>query len=238
MDATKRIAQTGYLLSDFSRTAMLWSLMGGESRPATELAMAANISPQNASNHLRLLLDANFLKVETLGRNKFYSLGGQEVAATLESMAAAFGKGRITNEIRGTVPPQLLFARTCYDHLAGELSVKILEEMSRKGFVEGRSRDYLLTEAGKAFFAKLGIDTDQAQSKRRRFAYSCLDWSRRLPHLAGSLGAALLQWMLQNQYVVRERSSRALRITDTGRREFSRVFSIRISRTGNGIAQA
>lgn len=106
--------------------------MGGESRPATELAMAANISPQNASNHLRLLLDANFLKVETLGRNKFYRLGSQEIAATLESMAAAFGKAPVTHEIRGTVPPQLLFARTCYDHLAGELSVKMLDEMSKR----------------------------------------------------------------------------------------------------------
>lgn len=211
--------------------------MGGESRPATELAMAANISPQNASNHLRLLLDAKFLKVETIGRNKFYRLGSQEVAATLESMAAAFGKAPVTHEFRGAVPPQLLFARTCYDHLAGELSVKILDEMSKRRFVEERSRDYMLTEAGKDFFVKLGIDTDTAQSKRRRFAYSCLDWSRRLPHLAGSLGAALLQWMLQNQYVAREKSSRALRITEAGRREFSRVFSIRINRAGNDIAQ-
>src|SRR5260370_30621860 len=94
MDAGNYLSRAGALIGEPSRAAMLWSLLGGESRPASELAMLANVSPQTASNHLRLLLDAGFLKVKAMGRNKCYSLAGPPRAAALESVAVSVPRKR------------------------------------------------------------------------------------------------------------------------------------------------
>src|SRR5206468_239470 len=91
MNATESLSKSASLIADHSRSAMLWSLLGGERRPASELALIANISPQTASNHLRLLLDAGFLKAESVGRNKFFRLAAPAVGVALESLAAAAG---------------------------------------------------------------------------------------------------------------------------------------------------
>ncbi|HEX7893499.1 MAG TPA: metalloregulator ArsR/SmtB family transcription factor, partial [Terriglobales bacterium] len=91
MNATTSLSKAASLIADPSRSAILWSLLGGESRPASELAMIANISPQTASNHLKLLLEAGFLKAEAIGRNRFYKLGTPTVGVALESLAATVG---------------------------------------------------------------------------------------------------------------------------------------------------
>jgi len=83
--------------------------------------------------------------------------------------------------------PELIFARTCYDHLAGELGVAILSGLLRMQYLEEHSANYRLTSKGQAFITALGIDVSAALSSRRRFAYPCLDWSERVPHLGGAL---------------------------------------------------
>src|SRR5215470_9196299 len=119
MDAAQFLSRAGSLVGDPSRAAMLWSLLGGEARPASELAMLANVSPQTASNHLKLLVESGFLRVEALGRNKFYRLAGRPVAVALESLATA-ARGKNTSAgLAQLTAPELVFARTCYDHLAG-----------------------------------------------------------------------------------------------------------------------
>ena len=237
MDAGHFLSRAGTLVGDPSRAAMLWSLMGGESRPASELAMLANISPQTASSHLRLLVESGFLRVEALGRNKFYRLGGRAVAVALESLATA-AHGRIPSD--GTarhVAPDLVFARTCYDHLAGELGVAILRRLEAMEYLRQQSRDYRMTAGGEKFLRALGLDLDGAQVRRRRFAYACLDWSHRVPHLGGALGAALLDWLLRRRLMVRHKSSRALRLTDLGQRRLHQTFDIRLTHTGTAIAK-
>src|SRR5438067_2443954 len=182
MIATASLSKAASLIADSSRSAMLWSLLGGESRPASELAMIANVSPQTASNHLKLLLDAGFLKAEPMGRNRFYKLGTPTVGVALESLAAAIG-GSKPNGIAQQSAPELVFARTCYDHLAGELGVEILSRLREKNYLREHVRDYRLTTSGEKFLGALAIDRDGATAKRRRFAYPCLDWSQRVPHL-------------------------------------------------------
>jgi len=238
MDVGHRLAKAAALMGDPSRAAMLWSLLGGESRPASELAMLANISPQTASNHLRLLLDAGFLKATPAGRNKFYRLASPPVAAAIESLAGAVLPGhRPADGIARHTAPDLIFARTCYDHLAGELSVALLRALSARSYLRPHARDFQLTPEGGRFLEKLGVDVPAARSSRRRFAYACLDWSHRVPHLGGALGAALLDWMLRSRLVARRQHGRAVRLTDLGRDRFSRLFSIRIARDGRS-AQA
>jgi len=51
---------------------------------------------------------------------------------------------------------------------------------------------YATTAAGDAGLRVLGLDLETIRSQRRRFAYPCVDWSERRPHLAGALAAALL----------------------------------------------
>src|SRR5690242_7790185 len=134
MDAYN-LSKAGALIGDASRAAMLWSLMGGEARPASELAMLANVSPQTASNHLKLLVESGFLRVEALGRNKFYRLGGRPVAMALESLAGAVHGKNASAGLAQHAAPELVFARTCYDHLAGELGVAMLARLQRMDYL-------------------------------------------------------------------------------------------------------
>lgn len=214
---------------------MLWSLLGGEARPASELAMIANVSPQTASNHLRLLRDAGFLKVASTGRNKFYRLGHPFVSVALESLAAAAQGKKVQEGIAHHSAPELVFARACYDHLAGELGVAMLNRLRHMDYLSERAGDYFLTTRGETFLRDLGVDISGAQAKRRRFAYACLDWSHRVPHLGGALGAALLDWLQKTKTIVRRRASRAVRVTDSGRKQLSQCFAIRLSRSGTAI---
>ena len=236
MDAAYVLSKAGALIGDSSRATMLWSLMGGEARPASELAMLANVSPQTASNHLKLLVQSGFLRVEALGRNKFYRLGGRQVAIALESLATAAHAKSTAAGLAQHAAPELVFARTCYDHLAGELGVAMLASLHRMDYLRRHGRDYRLTSDGEKFFSTLDIDVKHAQTRRRRFAYACLDWSHRVPHLGGSLAAALLDWMFRGRLLVRRKASRALRLTDAGQNLLHRTFAIRLTRAGTAIA--
>lgn len=236
MNSANRISWTAALIGDPSRTAILCSLLGGESRPATELAMLANVSPQTASNHLRMLLNAGLLKVAVVGRNKFYRLSGPAVATALESLAVAVPGTRCLAGAAEQSAPELVFARTCYDHLAGELGVEILNRLQAKDYLRERSEGFALTAAGEDFLQAAGIDVARAQAQRRRFAYGCLDWSHHVPHLGGALGAALLDWLLRSRILVRRRASRAVRLTDMGEKQMDRFFGIRTRRNGIAIA--
>ena len=233
MNATTSLSRAASLIADPSRSAILWSLLGGESRPASELAMIANISPQTASNHLRLLLDGGFLKAEAIGRNRFYRLGAPTVGVALESLAATMGgKG---NGIAQQSAPELVFARTCYDHLAGELGVALLNRLRERKLIRESGRDYRLSMNGEKFFHDLGMHGNGASGKRRRFAYPCLDWSHRVPHLGGALGAALLEWLFHSKAIARQPGSRAVRVTDLGRKALNEVFGIELNRLGTAL---
>lgn len=235
MNATTSLSKAASLIADPSRSAILWSLLGGESRPASELAMIANISPQTASNHLKLLLEAGFLKAEAIGRNRFYKLGTPTVGVALESLAATLGGS--SSGIAQQSAPELVFARTCYDHLAGELGVAILNRLRERKHIREHGREYQLSSGGQKFFGDLRIDCDGASARRRRFAYPCLDWSQRVPHLGGALGASLLEWLLRSRGIARQKGSRAVRVTDAGRKTLNDAFEIKLNRFGTAILQ-
>ena len=233
MHATTSLSKAASLIADPSRSAILWSLLGGESRPASELAMIANISPQTASSHLKRLLDAGFLKAQAVGRNRFYKLGMSTVGVALESLAATIG-GK-TDGIARQSAPELVFARTCYDHLAGELGVVLLNRFCERQLIRENGRDYRVSKSGEKFLADLGIDLKELSGKRRRFAFPCLDWSQRVPHLGGALGAALLEWLLRSRSIARQRGSRAVRVTDLGHKTMKQVFGIELNRLGTAV---
>ena len=86
---------------------------------------------------------------------------------------------------------------------------------------------YDVSGDGAKALAAAGIDVQEARARRRRFAYACVDWSERRPHIGGALGAALLDVALRRRWVGQDLDSRALSVHPAGVRELSRRFGVR-----------
>ncbi|SPE40078.1 Transcriptional regulator, ArsR family [Candidatus Sulfopaludibacter sp. SbA3] len=204
-----------------ARARMLYCLMDGHARTSTELAMVAEVTPSTASAHLNRLKAGRLVQVFVQGKHRYYSLEGPNVARALEglSVLAGVAPGRF---VPGT-PSRLRAARTCYDHMAGTLGVRLHDRLQALGWL---SESYDVTAQGSPALEALGIGIAATRALRRRFAYGCLDWSERRPHVGGALGAALLQIALKRRWVIQDLDSRALSVTALGRREMSTRFGV------------
>ncbi|SFI24917.1 MULTISPECIES: hypothetical protein [unclassified Pseudomonas] len=125
-----------------------------------------------------------------------------------------------------STPCHLRHARSCYDHLAGELGVKVHDALLEREWMALQQGMYQLTPTGMEGMAELGLDLTARVQARRRFAYPCLDWSQRCAHVGGALGALLLDHMLLGGWLARTLDSRALTVTAKGRRRLASVFDI------------
>jgi DNA-binding transcriptional ArsR family regulator len=211
------------LLADPGRAAMLWALMDGSARPAGELTMIAGLSPSAASAHLARLTDGGLLSLEVRGRHRYFRIASADIAASIEALAnvaqVSAPQRAVARPVR-TVPFEMRYARTCYDHMAGELSVQVFERLVQRGLLTPHGTSLDATPEGVARFADWGIDLSAQKSRRRRFACTCPDWSERRPHLGGALGAALLDTWSAQGWVERTDRPRILRITPSGHRHF------------------
>ncbi|HEX7120507.1 MAG TPA: winged helix-turn-helix domain-containing protein [Longimicrobiales bacterium] len=228
MHADADIAPVAALLADAKRAAILFALSDGRALPASELARCARATPSTTSAHLARLVEGGLLAMERHGRHRYYRLAKPEIVAALEALAAVAPPARAATFRESQAGKAIRFARTCYDHLAGELGVRITDALLEQGALVPAGRDFELTAAGAARFAELGIDADRARRRRRAFARACLDWSERRYHLAGALGTALLDRFLELRWIERTPSSRAVRVTNDGRRAFQRHFSVQV----------
>ena len=195
------------------------ALMDGRALPANELATAAGLSAAGASEHLAQLLAGGLLTVIREGRHRYYRLANEHVASVLEGLATlghAQPASRTTAKRRRDNP--LRFARTCYDHLAGELGVSIASALQDRGLlVPGEGKRFSVTPAGAQWFAdKLGIETDALKLARHGIACGCLDWTERRYHLAGPLGASLLRRCVDLGFLRQGKEPRAVRLTLAG----------------------
>jgi DNA-binding transcriptional ArsR family regulator len=228
LDAT--VAPIAAAIGEPARARMLYCLVDGRARTSTELAIVAEVTPSTASVHLQRLREQRLVKVIAQGKHRYYSLDRPDVAGALEALNVLAGGARPFTP--GT-PPRLRGARTCYDHIAGTLGVALFDRFTSRGWLvdhgqEGREGNALvrLTKSGQAAFEAAGIDIETARASRRRFAFACLDWSERRPHLGGSLGAALLQLARRRRWVVQDLDSRALRVTAAGGRALHERFGV------------
>ncbi len=212
------------LIGDRARADVLTALMADRALTATELAGVAGVTKQTISAHLAKLVDAGLVAVESQGRHRYFRLADQDVAQLLESlMGVAFRTGAV-RVLASPREPALRKARVCYDHLAGEVGVRIYESlMQRRALVPGAD-GIELTKEGKRVFQKLRIDTDALAKKKRAFCRACLDWSERRNHLAGALGAALLARIVELGWAKRARDSRVVLLTATGQEALQRMF--------------
>jgi DNA-binding transcriptional ArsR family regulator len=217
------LSRIGALLADPGRAAMLWALMDGSARPAGELTMIAGLSPSAASAHLARLTEGGLLALEVRGRHRYFRIASADIAASIEALAnvaqVSAPQRPVPRPVR-TVPTDMRYARTCYDHMAGELSVRVFERLVGRGLLALNGASLEATPEGAARFSDWGIDLSAQRSRRRRFACTCPDWSERRPHLGGALGAALLDSWVAHGWVERTERPRILRITPAGHRHF------------------
>lgn len=225
MDADVNIAPVATLMGDVARARMLTMLMDGRAWTAKELAYGAGVTPQTASSHLAKLLQARLLVMERQSRHRYYRLASTSVSHAVEALMAVSPRQPADSAPEASLD-RLRLARTCYDHFAGRLGIKVTDAMVRRRLVRSSGRDFLLTAAGARLLERLGVDVPRARQNRRAFARQCLDWSERRPHLAGALGAALADRCFALHWVQRAREGRSITITPQGVRGFRRWLGI------------
>ncbi|TAM07575.1 MAG: transcriptional regulator [Paraburkholderia sp.] len=222
------LSRIGALLADPGRAAMLWALMDGSARPAGELTLIAGLSPSAASAHLARLAEGGLLALDVRGRHRYYRIATPDVAAAIEALMNVAQASTATlpaTKPARTVPLEMRHARTCYDHMAGEVAVQVFERLVGDGVLVCEGENIDATPGGAARLRDWGVDIGALRSRRRRFACTCLDWSERRPHLGGALGAALLDAWIAGGWVERASLPRVLRITPKGRRAFDTLIA-------------
>ncbi|AOT10622.1 ArsR/SmtB family transcription factor [Pseudoalteromonas luteoviolacea] len=220
------ISNVAGLIADPARSKMLIALMGGKALTATELTLEAEITAQTASSHLGKLVDGELLQVRKQGRHKYFQLKGQHVATVLEQLLVVSSYSSATVNT-GPADPRLKFARVCYDHLAGELGVKLYDALVSADMLIDLGEQSVLTEKGKAHFNSLGVDVSALEKAKRPICKSCLDWSERRNHLAGSLGRWVLDFIFEKQWAERDLDSRAITFSAKGLKSFHTTFLIK-----------
>lgn len=225
MKAGPDIAVVASLLGDPARANILTALMDGRALTASELAQAAGVTAQTASSHLAKLHDGGLIDQRKQGRHRYYQLSGPDVAQVLEGLMGLAARAGHMRRRTGPKDPALRRARVCYDHLAGEMGVRLFESMVQRGLVVGDD-PMLLTDAGQTFVAEFGLATDALTGSRRPLCKACLDWSARRTHLAGAVGAALFDRMQALGWTRREPDSRIVTFTPSGETAFRTCFPI------------
>ncbi|WP_170323249.1 metalloregulator ArsR/SmtB family transcription factor [Bradyrhizobium sp. STM 3809] len=221
------IAMVAALVGDPARANMLTALLSGRALTATELAQEAGVTPQTASSHLAKLEAGGLVEPEKQGRHRYYRLADPDVADVLEKLAGLAARAGHMRVRTGPKEPELRRARICYDHLAGDLGVQMLDSMTRQKLVRRRKQEIVLTEEGEQFLARhLRISPEMLAHPRRPVCKACLDWSARRHHLAGTLGAALMKRFTELKWAARDTTpgSRVVNFSRAGEKHFAALF--------------
>lgn len=226
--AAPGLAALAGLLADETRAAVCLALLDRRAWTGGELARYCGVAPSTMSEHLARLVDGGLLVRERQGRHGYVRLAGPDAARFVEDLAA-----------RVSAPPPapagglrahsasraLARGRTCYDHLAGRLGVAVTEAMTARGMLR-QDTGFALTDAGVDWLTGLGADLARSPNSRRPLARSCLDWTERRPHLAGTAGAELCRLVLDHGWATRIGTGRAVRVTPLGEHELARTLGI------------
>ena len=213
------LAGVAALIGDPARARMLTALMGGKALTATELSLEARVTASTASSHLAKLTAARIVAIEKQGRHRYFRLFDADIASALEELACVARQPRT-----GPADPAMRVARVCYDHLAGERGVWMLQQLRSRKILDGRDGSSVSRD-GESFFARFAIDLDALAESRRPLTRVCLDWSERRHHLGGALGAAILDRIFALRWAKRDLDSRALHFTPKGEQAFRAMFS-------------
>src|SRR5262252_9096411 len=162
------IAEVAALVGDPARAAMVSALLDGRALSATELALAARVTPQTASTHLAKLTGAGLLSVVRTGRHRHFRLASPTVAGMIEGIVAVALEKRPRYRPLSREARALSAARICYDHLAGRLSVDLTDSFAAREYVVLDDGVAEVTTAGTRFFTRFGVELPTPRSTRRR----------------------------------------------------------------------
>ncbi len=225
MDVAKQVAQVTAAIASPSRVRMLEALADGVARSAIDLAAIAQVQPNTASTHLRALSNANLIKVKQQGKYRYFQIKDKTVSDLFEIM----GEQIAVEDQQNRVPmSEMAFARTCYDHLAGWLGVRITAHLKQQNFIVEINNSFEATEQGKNFLGSLGVDINRARAAKRIFARSCRDWTENDSHIGGALGAEIYNCFKLQGWIVRNTDYREVFVTNQGKKLFNRYFQINI----------
>ncbi len=237
------IASVAALAADPARGRILLALGDGRGLPATVLADEAGVAASTASEHLGKMVRGGLLAVERQGRHRYFRLASPEVGEMIELLARLASPAPVKSLRQGTRAAAVRSARTCYDHLAGRLGTSLMGAMLDRGLLSGGDGlvvdgdrlsapgsevDYRLTPSGAEWFSELGIDF-AGLPRRRPLVRYCVDWSEQRHHLAGSLGAALCDRLLDLRWIRRAPRGRAVLVTDDGTEGLRESFGVDFS---------
>ena len=218
MNINPDIARLAALVTEPARAAMLLHLLDGRSWTATELARAAGIRAPATSAHLKKLVAAELIRVSPNGRHRYFRLASTGVAQLVEQLQGFAPIQAMATPGQRRASEALRTCRLCYDHLAGRLGVELTQAMVRKGWLVEDEPWYRPTDLGLESLAGLGVECAPGRT--------CMDWSERRLHLAGPLGARLAQALIERKVLLRDRKTRALRISPLGGEEIRAVFGV------------
>jgi DNA-binding transcriptional ArsR family regulator len=221
------IAKVAAMVGDPARANMLTALVNGEALTASELSLEANVTKQTASSHLSKLEAAGLVAVEAQGRHRYYRLADADVAGLLETLMGVAARAKALRTRPGPKEPALRHARLCYDHLAGELGVSLFDSfLKHKWMTPGPEKTFALTRLGRVKVSTFVPAFEDLEAGARPLCRACLDWSVRRHHLAGALGAALLEEVFQRGWAGQRGSSRIVDFSKTGEAALKRTFMI------------
>jgi DNA-binding transcriptional ArsR family regulator len=220
------IAEIAGLVGEPARATILSALLGGRALTATELAYAAQVTPQTASTHLAKLAEAGLLASVRGGRYRYFRLASPKVVEMLDGIAAVALENRPRYRPLSRQARELSAARICYDHVAGRLSVDLADFFSTREYIVVGDEAAEMTPEGTRFLSAFGIDLSALSSARRHFCRLCLDWTERRPHIAGAVGAALTKRYFDRGWIERMGHSRAVNVTPLGKRGFLEIFGV------------
>lgn len=226
MDGEVDLATPAALMAEPARAAMLMALLGGRALPASELARTAGVSPSTASEHLARLREGGLIEATRSGRHRYFALSGPDVSAAIEAVALLAPRRPVRSLRAARTGRTLAYARTCYDHLAGQVGVAITDALVTQGVVEPLRPGAVggIPRPDHGLLATIGFEPDPRS--RRPAVRGCLDLTARRPHLAGGLGAAVLTYVERHGWIERARSGRSVRLTPAGRHGLVGLFGV------------
>lgn len=228
MNGTPNISEVAALIADPSRGTMLTTLLGGQTLLASELARIARVTPQTASAHLAKMVNGGLILSESHGRNRYFRLASPEVANVLEALSIVAKPTKVRSLRQSEQTKALHFARTCYDHLAGEVGVALTSKMLEFDWLMCEGKNFAITDRGADGLLAIGVDMRRIPTGRRALARQCLDWSERRYHVAGLLGAAITNRFFELGWIEQKASTRAIEVTKAGAQGLSKNFDIRV----------
>lgn len=228
------IAEVAALVGEPARATMLAALLDGRALTASELAYAARITPQTASTHLAKLTEAGLISAIRDGRHRYFCIAAPAVAEMLHGIVAVALEKRPRYRPLSRQAREFRAARICYDHLAGRLAVNLTDFLAAHEYILIGDEAAEITSAGTRFLAEFGIELAALSSTGPAFCRLCFDWTERRPHIAGAVGAAVMNRCFDLGWTERMKHSSAVTVTPLGQCGFLERFGIGIPEESKG----